>query len=234
MGSGAWERETPSVLLAILTREIVTMKWALGLRGLALPAASGIKTVAGRPFDVARNEACDDALRLGFQWLMFLDDDVIPPGDIFGRLAGHGADVISGLYHRRQEPICPVAMVFNAQGQPTWVTSWNPPNSTVEVDLVGAGCLLIHRRVLEKVDRPWFEWEIGRDEGRRGVTPPFGGAGVTKDDKPQRNAMSEDFTFCLKAKRAGFRIYLDTSVHCEHVGLGQSSPDGTFRPSTLP
>jgi GT2 family glycosyltransferase len=214
--SGAWERESPSVLLAILTREIVTTKWAASFRNLALPGTSGITFRSGAPFDVARNSACEDALRLGFQWVMFLDDDVIAPPDTFARLVRHERDVVSGLYYRRHEPICPVAMALDDKGQPQWVTSWSPPDSLLEVDFVGAGCLLIHRRVLERMARPWFEWEIGK-----------------KDPVQGRTALSEDFSFCRRAKEVGFKIHLDTSIHCEHVGLGQSG-DGNFKPSSLP
>lgn len=221
-GSGAWERESPSVLMAILTREIVTTKWAFGLRNIVLPGSSGVSFRSGAPFDVARNSACADALAAGFTWCMFLDDDVIPPGDVFFRLAAHNQDIVSGLYYRRQEPICPVAMTIDAQGQPQWVTSWSPPNSMLEVDLVGAGCLLIHRRVLERMPPPWFVWEIGKAKDAPSVTPGSGGA------------MSEDFAFCMRAKRAGFKVHLDTSIRCEHVGLGQSSGDGSFKPSSLP
>ena len=216
--NGAWERQRPSVLLAILTREIVSTKWAAGFRNLVLPAQSGVSFRAGAPFDVARNAACTDALQNGFQWLMFLDDDVVAPPDTFARLSQSNHDIVSGLYYRRQEPICPVAMTMDADGKSTWVTQWNPPNSIVEVDLVGAGCLLIHRRVLERVQSPWFTWEIGRD-----------------DVPKTRSAMSEDFAFCMKAKQAGFKVHLDTSIRCEHVGLGQSGgADGTFKPSSLP
>lgn len=218
--TGAWEREQPSVLLAILTREIVTTKWAFGFRNLALPGSSGVSFRSGAPYDVMRNSACSDALAAGFQWVMFLDDDVIPPSDVFARLVRHDRDIVSGLYYRRQEPICPVAMKIDAQGQAQWVTSWNPPECLLEIDLVGAGCLLIHRRALEGMPRPWFEWEIGKAE----PATPRG-----------RGAMSEDFAFCANARRAGFAIHLDTSIRCEHVGLGQaSSQDGSFRPSSLP
>jgi hypothetical protein len=217
--SGAWERERPSVLVAILTREIVTTKWAVGFRNLALPSHSGISFRTGAPYDVMRNSACADALAANFQWVFFLDDDVIPPADALLRLLTHGKDVASGLYYRRQEPICPVAMKLDGQGKAQWVTSWNPPACLLEVDLVGSGCLLIHRRVLDGMTSPWFEWEIGKPE----PAVPRG-----------RGAMSEDFAFCMNAKAAGFKVHLDTSIRCEHVGLGQSSQDGSFRPSGLP
>ncbi len=214
---GAWEQQGPEVMVAILTREIVATKWAMGFRNLALPGTSGVSFRTGAPYDVMRNSACADALAAGFQWVMFLDDDVIPPPDTYARLARHNRDIVSGLYYRRQPPICPVAMKLDGEGKPQWVTQWNPPNSLVEVDLVGAGCLLIHRRVLERTPQPWFEWEIGKTSAPQG-----------------RNAMSEDFAFCLRAKEHGFKVHLDTSIQCEHVGLGQSNAaDGSFRPSSL-
>lgn len=215
--SGAWEQARPSVLLAILTREMVTTKWAAGFRNLALPPHSGLVFKSGAPFDVARNAACADMLEHNFEWLMFLDDDVIPPGDAYARLVRHGKDVVSGLYYRRNEPLTPCAMTIQ-DGKATWLTNWNPPECLLEVDLVGAGCLLIHRRVLERMRKPWFVWEIGKEEE----------SSVPKT----RGAMSEDFTFCLGAKAAGFKIHLDTSIRCEHVGIGQSGSDG-YRPSSL-
>lgn len=216
--SGAWEQQAPEVMVAILTREIVTTKWAMGFRNLSLPGSSGVSFRTGAPYDVMRNSACSDALAAGYQRVMFLDDDVIPPPDTFYRLARHSLDVVSGLYYRRQPPICPVAMTIDHEKKPQWVTQWSPPNSLVEVDLVGAGCLLIHRRVLERISQPWFVWEIGKG----------------KDQPPGRTAMSEDFAFCVKVKEHGFKVHLDTSIQCEHIGLGQSSAvDGSYKPSSI-
>lgn len=209
---GAWEVQRPEVLVAILTRELVTMKWALGLRNVQLPAASAIVTKSGMPFDHARNTACEDALQHGFQWLFFLDDDVVPPPDVYARLARHDKDIVSGLYYRRAEPIAPVMMAYDSEGQAQWITQWSPPNSLIEADLVGAGCLLIHRRVLEQMPKPWFEWQLGRDD--------------------LQHKLSEDFAFCRRAKKDfGFSIHVDTSVACEHIGFGQSELGGSFRPS---
>lgn len=210
---GAWERQRPSVLTAILTRELVSTRWAKGLREIAMPPLSGVIFKSGQPFDTARNSAVDDVLALGFEWLFFLDDDVIPPPDVIARLMNHRLDIVSGLYYRRHLPVKPVAMRLTEQG-PAWIDNWSPPNSMIRVDYVGAGCLLIHRRVFEALKRPWFDWEIGRREAT-----------------PTRNALSEDFAFCAKAAEAGFPIHLDTSIQCEHVGLGMAAPDGSFVPA---
>ena len=45
--------------------------------------------------------------------------------------------------------------------------------------------------------------------------------------------LSEDFSFCRRAKRDyRFQIWVDTSVQCDHVGLGESQ-GGVFRPSQV-
>ncbi len=61
----------------------------------------------------------------------------------------------------------------------------------IECDGVGCGCLLIHRSVFEKIKPPYFVMNQGK----------YGG---------------EDFYFCRKAKRAGFKIYADPGVLCGH------------------
>ena len=207
---GAWELPRPEVYVAILNARPVTLKWAFSLRNLQLPPGNNVACFSGMPFDHARNEACKVVLQQGFQWLFFLDDDVITPPDAFFRLAGRGLDIVSGLYIRRNEPILPVALL-DTRPKPTFVTNFKP-GDVFEADMVGAGCLLIHRRVLERVPPPWFERTLDRD------------------DLKEEEKASEDFVFCRKAKKLGFKIFVDSSVQCQHVGYGRSDATGAFRP----
>lgn len=206
---GSWEYRPPEVLVAILTREMVTTAWAQRFRDLQLPQSSHVIMLAGMPFDHARNVACERAIEMGYTWLLFLDDDVMPPVDAFARLAQHGKDIISGLYYRRNEPIAPVMLIGRQ-----WITGFQQ-GAVFEVDLVGAGCLLIHRRVLETMKKSWFEWCVDRL------------------DLASENRLSEDFSFCDKAKREyGFQIWIDTNIQCAHAGIGQAHM-GQFKPLTV-
>jgi len=217
--AGAWEIGSPQVLVAILTREQVTTKWAQGLRELQLPPQSAIIFLAGMPFDHARNSACQQVLQSGFTWLFFLDDDVIPPPNVIPTLMSRGKDIISGLYYRRADPIMPV-MLADTKPKPSFITNFQP-GSIVEADMVGAGCLLIHRRVLERVPAPKFEWLIDYD-------------GVHTDRNiPEDTRCSEDFAFCRKAKKLGFSVSVDTSMQCIHCGLSASAFPGSFSPLHL-
>jgi len=67
----------------------------------------------------------------------------------------------------------------------------NFPKKMFEVDMVGMGCTLIKTEVFRKMDKPYFQ---------------FGEFG-------------EDFTFCLKAKEKGFKIFLDASNTCYHLTM---------------
>lgn len=207
-----WELR-PQVLVAILTREMVATAWAKSLRELALPPHSTVSFVTGMPFDHARNTACQSALDHGFQYLFFLDDDVVAPPDAIQTLMSSNLDIVSGLYYRRAMPIHPVALIDTPNGP-------QPLQNLIgiqKVDFVGAGCLLIKRHVLEKMaavnGKNWFEWTLDKElPGRK---------------------LSEDFEFCRRAKAMGFDIYADTRVRCSHIGLAASSYGNEYKPVHL-
>lgn len=213
MGIGAWEiKEQHKVMCAILHTELTTVAWAFGLRNLQVPGS--MVPVAGMPYDHARNEAVKMFLANGlYQWLFFLDSDVVPPNDAVLRLLSRNLPIVSGMYSRRSPPHGVPVMIREGVG---WINSF-PRNSLVEADLVGAGCLLIHRHVLEKVppqDRvhPWFWWRVDDQEAHK-----------------KGMGMSEDFTWCKHVRQHGYKIYVDTSIKCRHVGLGQAD-HGSFLP----
>jgi hypothetical protein len=209
--SGSWEQ--PEVLVGILTREIVTTKWAMAFRSMMLPPTGNISFQTGMPFDHARNTLCQRALADNYKWLMFIDDDVIMPPDTFARLSSHKHDIVSGLYYRRSLPIAPV-LLRDTSPMPTYITDLIAPNVN-EIDMCGTGCLLINTRVLRNVPRPWFEWKVDRD------------------DLPPNERCSEDYSFCRKVRQYGFKIYVDTSVQCKHIGLGESGFGGSYGPASI-
>lgn len=210
--AGSWEiLEQNRVLTVILTREMVTTAWSAGFRNLSIPGTYTF--LSGMPFDHARNTGCLKTLELDFEWIFFLDDDVVPPWNAIHTLMSHKQPIMSGVYYRRNPPIYPV-MLRDVPGGREWVTQFYAP-SVIEVDYVGAGCLLIHRDVLMSMPQPWFEWRCDRE------------------DLPPVERMSEDFSFCKKARDMGYKIMVDTSVQCRHIGLGESRVGGNYVPSEI-
>lgn len=200
---GSWEiLNNPSILIGILHTDATTVAWSVGLRNLKVPNGA-ILPVAGMPYDHARNTICQKALEAGVDYVAFLDSDVIPPPDAYIRLMAHRLPIVSGVYHRRSHPVGVPVMIKNG----TWYAGY-PKNSLIEVDLVGAGLMVIHRSVLTSIPpldpdlgRNWFSWRV--DRGHK--LPPGEG-------------LSEDFAYNLHCRRHGYKIIVDTSIISKHVG----------------
>lgn len=212
----AWEIP-PSVFVYTLSVEMTTMAWARGLRQLIIPGPlQDVHFISGMPYDHGRNTAMMRFLESGADYAFSLDSDVIPPRDAILRLISRGKPVISGVYARRSPPVGIPVMIRNGQ----WVTEY-PPKSLIEVDVVGAGCLLVHRSVVEKLPpsdpkrgKHWFDWRVDMQS-------------LTNDHS---EAMSEDFMFCKAVRtKLGIPIVVDTSVITKHVGLAEALP-GHFGP----
>jgi len=201
--AGAWEIQK-TCMVGILHTENVTMAWSLGLRNLMVPGP--IVPVAGMPFCHARNRLCMMALESGVDYILMLDSDVIPPKDAILRLMRHNLPIVSGVYHRRSNP-AGIPVMMKPVGQ--WVIDY-PKNALIEVDVVGAGMLLIRRDVLEDLQpvmpgKHWFYWGVDM----QGLLP-------------QEKCLSEDFVFCREVnKQLGHKIMVDTSVQCLHVGYSE-------------
>ncbi len=112
--------------------------------------------------DRMRNEAAKIALEGDFDYLFFIDDDVLLPFDAFHRLAEHDKDIIAGVTHIRGYPYYP--MIFNFTDEEykknSYVTNYakmaDPFTGLLKCDAVGFSCCLIHTRLLKKIEPPYF------------------------------------------------------------------------------
>lgn len=151
----------------------------------------------------ARNKVAKQVLAGDYQWLFWLDSDMGCEPDIVHRLLTaadpESRPIVGGLAFANREGDADGFSGFQTQPVPTildWQEDrtprgytnrvWYLPNALTECDATGSACLLIHRRVLEAVrDRfgpVWYDQEPG-DQG----------------------LISEDISFCRRAKRAGSR-----------------------------
>lgn len=153
----------------------------------------------GRIFTpLAREEAAKITLEEGFDYLYMIDDDMICPDDLFERLFRHDVDVIAPLAFSRNYPhhavIYEVTEGFDPVSQTEYFTNHHvteyEKDTLVESDAVGFGAALIKRKVLEKMEEPRFMCSSGT---------------------------GEDILFCHKARRAGFRVFMDTATKLGHL-----------------
>jgi len=188
---------------ASLTRDIMA---------LDCPPHARIVTCEDYPVDIARNKLVK---QLNRDWLFFMDADQTFHPDTLKRLMQWNMNIVSGITFKRVgEPIPMVYQYRYEVGQGhyylpmvkeigEYLTKFKeelkdktgaivgPPFALLECDGVSTGCLLIHRRVFDAIEEPWFECDPGTKGG-------------------------EDFNFCRKAQEAGFKIYADPSVMTGH------------------
>ena len=136
------------------------------------------------------------------EWLLFVDDDMLPRENLLTMIR-RGKKVISGLTCVMQEKFpSPLLMKRtvsdgkNCYRMMTVAEIGDINDPLIEVDGVGAGCLLIHREVLEKIGSPWFLFQKDED-------------GLLEK--------SEDYYFSDKVTSAGYKLFVDTEVVVGHL-----------------
>lgn len=146
---------------------------------------------------IARERICSYALQNKFDYVLFIDSDMVFPPDVLPRLLAHDKDIVSGMAFQRKPPYAPCFYEILKLGEPgetTAVPFKQYPRGLIEVQGVGMGCTLIKTEVLQAVydgGNPCFE--------------PMRGYG-------------EDLTFCLRARHLGYKIYTDTNLQIGHIG----------------
>lgn len=151
------------------------------------------------PLDLSRNRLVSRALDIGATHVLFIDaDNTFPPGMIKS-LFEVDADISAALYFKKSPPFAPVASLFDVDDDPQLMSpiSLPDPPGIVDCDVAGMGATLIRREVFERINKPWFAYDVYRGTGEMSVT--------------------EDVPFCKKAREAGLRIACDTRVVCGHL-----------------
>ena len=198
----AWEQkkqEKPQVLIVIpCSSGSVNLEWAMRLSQVWRKAPSGtkIQTLPEPQIDAARCKGIEIGLQMGVENIFFWDADVQPPPDIIAKLLAHNKPIVSALYARRYEPPWLEMLKQKPEGLTPLYEGDYEKGALVECDAIGMGCCLIKTSLLKEIEKPWFQW-----------TNYYAADGA-----------SEDFSFCRKVKRAGFKIYVDTSLICPHAG----------------
>jgi len=195
----------------------VSIIWSIAVAIMAKPPKVQIRADAQAPLSACRNRLVRSFLDSKSDWLLFLDDDTVPPQFAIPEMLKYTDeyDIVSGLYFRKSsnkghKPVCFVNMHKEADGNYWWntLTKW-PPNHC-EVDGFGMGCCLIPRyafeRILEKCGHPFFKYEFDDT------------VGFIREGEQGFMNMGEDLYFSKKAKDAGLKLGLATNVICQHTG----------------
>jgi len=148
----------------------------------------------------ARN---DLVTKLAGDWLLQLDTDMVFDPDFAARLVTiferYKLDILTGLYTYKSQPNIPVLHMFNeATGRHESIGQWDTSSEIFGVDSAGGGCLLVRRRVFERIFRELRQTPFE-------MIPPYG----------------EDHSFFMRARKLGFKAYCAWKVQAAHLGFKQ-------------
>lgn len=148
------------------------------------------------PIDTLRNDLVEKAIYENCTHLLMCDVDQIYPVDTIEKLLSHGVPVVAGSVPRRYPPFDPILLINNAEGIPTPINVGDyDDGALVEVDATGTGCIMYDLKVFKRLPYPWFKFR----------------------KQPDGRTLGEDIGLCMDLKKAGYPIYVDTSVKIGHL-----------------
>ncbi len=153
-----------------------------------------------------RNYIAVQAARNKSDWLIMIDDDMVFNPETINKLISNNKDICGVAYHSRgsvdkiklvEDDI--MAIAETEQGKYINLeTNPDPKYKDVfECYATGTGIMLIRTEIFWKIPQPWFAFEYYEN-------------GACKQ--------GEDWTWCLKAKKYGFKTFCDPTIYVGHLG----------------
>jgi len=152
-----------------------------------------------KPMMFNRNHIVNQFLKTDAEYLLWIDDDVVPPPQALTQLLSHEVDAVSTMCFctRPDKGVLfpyPVTMKDAPNGE---FTIYYPEKDLEEIDACGGGCILVHRRVYEHPEMKAPYQHQMKEDGEMGMTC--------------------DFNVWRRAKKLGFKLYVDRKIQCSHI-----------------
>jgi GT2 family glycosyltransferase len=193
------------ILIAVPAHDYVHADFTRCLMELEKPDNVGFALITNTLIYTARNLIAQNAVKHGFDYVLWLDSDMVFPADTLIRLYDdmeEGRDFVTALCFTRKPPILPCidSEIVWAVKDDGWVdthaTSMEiyPVDKVFEVAGAGFACCMtstaLLKRMCDKYGAPFY--------------PLMG--------------MGEDTTFCWRAGQIGEKIYCDSRIRIKHIG----------------
>lgn len=187
------------ILIGMPTLGEIPIKTVASLFALDRPAGTEIGFTHNSLVYDARNEFCQRAVNGGFDYLFFIDSDMIFPPDTLTKLLALNTDIATAVCYARKGNHAPC--VYNRVVKRNLFHDSEAehvkqiPDGVFEVAGCGMAVCLIKADVLKRL--------VKKYKG----TPfePFGN-------------MGEDLAFCYRARKLGYRLKADSTIPIGHIG----------------
>ena len=155
--------------------------------------------------DRARNECVDFFLEGDYTHLLWIDDDMVWNPEAIETMLFHNVDACSALVTQRFPPFNVTIFGVGKSPDGKALRTYNIPIGSYPLDEpffhpgsgIGTAFMLLKRRVLEEMERPWF------------ACPPTS----------WNEVRGEDFFFCMKMGAMGVDILYDPTIRIYHMGM---------------
>lgn len=145
--------------------------------------------------DIARTQIARMAMEKGFDYILWIDSDMVVPKNALESLLKRDKDIISGLASYKALDCTHVVAKRHIKDfeyeNLTIDEVFNSENEVIEVDGVGFGVTLTKVEIFKNIKYPYFVFT---------------------------EAVGEDIDFSRKAINAGYKLYIDNQVLCGHIG----------------
>ncbi len=196
-----------TIILGVASSGSPTKPFLDSLAKLRLPdSVAELKrsVVIGNYIPAQRELIMDDAINGNFDYLFFVDDDIIlPENALASMIAVAEADpqtaVVGGLYYSR-DSARPIAVAdWNSEDTTNAHIPAFSSTSTDKVDGIGFGCALLRVAVARHIGAPYFPAHVYIETAARRV-----------------RQCDEDYLYCERVRKAGFNVRLDGRIRCRH------------------
>ncbi len=161
--------------------------------------------------DQGRNQMATNALMDGANETMWIDSDVGFSPDDVDRLRSHNLPIVCGIYPKKGQRALSCHLLPETEH-----LKFGDGGGLVEILYAAAGFLLVRREVYIEIQRQ-LGLEFCNERFGRPMVPFFQPMIVPTSEGDWY--LAEDYAFCERARRCGFKIYADTTIRLRHYGV---------------
>ena len=184
-----------TTLIAIPAMDTLPTVTASALLALRQPHEARVQFIIRAAVDIARNMLAAEAVRGGYDRVLWIDSDQTFDPDLMERLSAdldEGWDMVSGLYFSRAYPVEPVIYKsIDAEHRTAERYLDYPRDAVFEIAGCGMGACMMRTEILAQMTEMPFSLMPG---------------------------VSEDLSFCARANRMGVKMACDSRIKVGHYG----------------
>ena len=134
---------------------------------------------------------------LNYDYLMWIDSDILFTSNDFWALVGSNKDIVSGLYSSANPTISALCLKNELNFLKLAPMSDIDKTEIFPVNFTGLGFCLVRKGVFEKMKYPWFKPAFFANEDFTDI-------------------VTEDVSFCWDVQKLGYEVFVNAKVRVRH------------------